>query len=65
MGPDAEVDFITSSYVDSRVDPNTFTVGNPKRESTLTLYQSRLYPPVRDIAFGLNFADVKHYYTVA
>jgi hypothetical protein len=32
----------------SRVDSNTFTMGNPMPESTLTLCQSRLYPPVGD-----------------
>ncbi len=34
-------------------DYNTFTMGNPMPESTLTLYQSRLYPPVRELGFGL------------
>ncbi len=29
---------ITSSYVDIRVDSNTFTMGNPMPESALTLY---------------------------
>jgi hypothetical protein len=47
---------ITSPYIcplQSR--PNTFTMGlgNPMPESTLTLCQSRLYPPVRDLGFGL------------
>jgi hypothetical protein len=39
----------------SIVDFNTFTMGlgNPLPESTLTLCQSRLYPPVRDFGFGL------------
>jgi hypothetical protein len=41
------------SYYHFRVDSNTFTVGNPMPESTLTLCQSRLYPPVRDLGFGL------------
>ncbi len=36
-----------------KVDSNTFTVGNPTPESTLTLCQSRLYPPVMDFGFGL------------
>jgi hypothetical protein len=36
-----------------RVDSNTFTMGNPMPESFLTLCQSRLYLPVRDIGFGL------------
>ncbi len=40
---------IASPYVDT----NTFTMGNPLAESTLTLFQSRLYPPVRDLGFGL------------
>jgi hypothetical protein len=35
-----------------RVDSNTFSMGNSMPESTLTLYQSRLYPPVRDFGFG-------------
>ncbi len=44
---------ITSPYVHSRVDSNTFTMGNPMTESSLTLCQSRLYPLVRDFGFGL------------
>ncbi len=44
---------ITSPCVNSRVDSNTFTLGNPMPESTLTLCQSRLYPPVRNFGFGL------------
>ncbi len=32
---------------------NTFTMGNPMPESTFTLCQSRLYPPIRDFGFGL------------
>jgi hypothetical protein len=46
MGPYAGV--ITSPYVPSRVNSNTFTMGNSMQESTLTLCQNRLYPPVRD-----------------
>jgi hypothetical protein len=46
-------DYITPPYVHFRVDTNTFTMGNPMPESTLTLCQSRLYPPVRDFEFGL------------
>ncbi len=38
---------VTSPYVRSRVDSNTFTMGNSMPESTLTLCQSWLYPPVR------------------
>jgi hypothetical protein len=41
MGPYAGVD---SRYVHSRVDANTFTMGNPMPESTLTPCQMRLYP---------------------
>ncbi len=37
----------------ARVDSNTFTMGSPMPESTFTLCQSRLYPPVRDFGFGL------------
>jgi hypothetical protein len=49
---------ITSPYVYFRVDFNLFTMGNPMSESTLTLCQSRLYPPVRDYGFGLRcFSD--------
>jgi len=52
---------INSPFVHSRVDPNTFTMGNPMPESTITpmpestlsLFQSWLYPPVRDYEFGL------------
>jgi hypothetical protein len=36
---------ITSPYVDSRDDSNTFPMGNPM--------PSRLYPPERDFEFGL------------
>ncbi len=47
---------ITSPYVHSRVDSNTFTMGNPMpvEKSTSILCQSRLYPPVRDLGFGLS-----------
>jgi hypothetical protein len=44
-GPHAGADYKTSPYVHSRVDFSTFTMGNPMPESTLTLCQSRLYPP--------------------
>ncbi len=41
-------------YVHSRIDSNTFTMGNPMpAESTVTLCQSRLYTQVRDFWFGL------------
>ncbi len=46
---------ITSFYVHSRVDSNTFTMSNPMPESTLTLWQSRLHPRVRDFGFGLKW----------
>jgi hypothetical protein len=45
---------ITSPFVHSTVDSHTFSMGNPMPESTLTLCQSRLYPPVRDFGFGLS-----------
>jgi hypothetical protein len=40
---------ITSPYVHYRVDSNTFTMGNPMPESTLTLCLSQLFPPVRSL----------------
>ncbi len=46
---------ITSTYVDSRIDSNTCTTGNPMSEPTLTLCHRRLYPPVRDLGFALSF----------
>ncbi len=46
---------ITSPFVHSRVDSNTFTMGNPMPGSTLTLCQSQLYPPDRDFGFGFGF----------
>ncbi len=54
MGPFAGFDY-NSPYVPSRVDSNTFTMGNPMPESTLTL--CLLYPPVRDFGFSL-WADI-------
>ncbi len=53
MGAYAGVNYNLTFYVHSRVDSNTFTMGNPVPESTLTLWQSRLYPLARDIGFGL------------
>ncbi len=47
---------IASPYIHSRVNSNTFTMGNPDNpmpESTLTLCQGRLYPPVREFGFAL------------
>ncbi len=38
---------ITSPFVDSRADSNTYTMGKPMPESTLTPCQSRLCPQVR------------------
>jgi hypothetical protein len=53
---------ITSPYVHTRVDSNTFSISigqpnarvdlNPMPESTLALCQNRLHPPVRDFEFG-------------
>jgi hypothetical protein len=40
---------ITSPYVHSGIDSNIFTMG------MVTLFKSRLYPPVRDFGFGLSF----------
>ncbi len=51
---------IISSYVHSRADFNTYTMGNPMPESTLTLCQSRLSPPVRDFGFGLSLLAGTH-----
>ncbi len=42
MGPYAGVDYNLTLHVYSRVDSNTFNMGNPMPESTLTLRQSRL-----------------------
>ncbi len=44
---------ITLPYVKSRIDSNTFIMGNTVREWTLTLCQSRLYSPIRDLGFVL------------
>jgi hypothetical protein len=41
---------ITSPYVHSRVDSNTFCY--PLSESTVTICKRRLYPPARDFRFG-------------
>jgi hypothetical protein len=49
---------IISPYVDARVDSDTFNMGNPMPESTLTLCQSRLHPPVRGL--GLWAPYTKH-----
>jgi hypothetical protein len=47
---------ITSPYDHS----NTFSMSNSMPESTLTLCQGRLYPPVRDFGFSLwLFHDAK------
>ncbi len=42
----------TCPYVHSRVDSNTFTMANPTPWWPI-LWQGRLYPPVRDLGFGL------------
>ncbi len=49
MGPYAGVDYNLTLclIVHSRVDSNTFTMGIPMPESTLTLSQSRSYPYAR------------------
>ncbi len=39
------------------ITSNTFTMGNPMPESTLTLCRSRT-PPVRDLGFGFCIEDV-------
>jgi hypothetical protein len=46
MGTYAGVDY-NPAVCHSRVDYNTFTMGNPMPESTLTLSQNHRYPPVR------------------
>ncbi len=51
--PELTITSRSSPYIHFSVDSNTCTMGNPKPESTLTLCQSRLYPPVRDFGFGL------------
>ncbi len=43
-----ELTITSPFYVHSRVDSNTFTMGNPKKKC-----QSRLYPPVRVFGLGL------------
>jgi hypothetical protein len=48
---------ITSTYVLSTDDSNTFTMGNPMPESTLTLCQNQFYPPFRVFGFGLRLLD--------
>jgi hypothetical protein len=55
---------ITSPHVHFGVDSNIFTTSNPMPESTLTLYQSRLYPPVSDFGFGLYSSNFVHNYNV-
>ncbi len=54
MGPYAGADYNLTPFVHSRVDSKTFTMDNPMPEPTLTLRQSQLYPPVRDLASGFN-----------
>jgi hypothetical protein len=51
-GPYAVVNY--KKNVHSRVDYNTFIMDNPMPESSLTLSQSRLYPPVRAVGFSLS-----------
>ncbi len=51
--PYAGADYNLTLHVYPRVDSNTFTMGNPMPESTLTLCKSRLYPLVRDFGFEI------------
>ncbi len=51
---------ITSLYVHSRVDSNTFTMGNPLPESFLTLCQNQLYP--LELALVLFHRDVNSFW---
>jgi hypothetical protein len=54
MGPYAGVDYnLTLCPLRSQLHGTHLPLGNPGLESTLTLCQSRLYPPVRtlDLAF--------------
>jgi hypothetical protein len=66
MGPYAGVDFnFTLSPLTSRLQHiyhgqlYARVDLNPTPESTLTLYQSRLYPQVRDFVFGLCLSECK------
>ncbi len=58
MGPHAGVDYTSPYGPIPESTPNTFTMGNPIPELTLTICQSRLYPPVKDFGFGLNVPNV-------
>jgi hypothetical protein len=51
---------ITSPCVFSRVYSNTFTMVNPMPESTLTLWQRRLYTPDRHFGFGFSTVRTPH-----
>jgi hypothetical protein len=51
MGPYAGADYPLMSTPEST--PDTFTVDNLCKKSTLTLCQSRLYIPVGDLGFSL------------
>jgi hypothetical protein len=45
---------IPSPYVYSRVDSDTLTISNPAYAGVDdNICQNRLYPPVRDLGFGL------------
>jgi hypothetical protein len=50
------------TYVHSRDDSNTFTMGNPMPELTFTLCQSRLYPQsgTLDLSSGVQTSLVIH-----
>jgi hypothetical protein len=61
MGPYARADFITSPYVDTRVDSKTFTMGNPMPESALTLHAKVDFIPLtvtKDLASEAAAGDV-------
>jgi hypothetical protein len=67
-GPYAAVDYITSFFVDSRVDSNTFTLGqryarvglNPKPESTFSLSQGLRVRPVWSRIAAINLPPDKN-----
>jgi hypothetical protein len=54
MGPYAGVDYnLTLCPLQSRIQHIYHGIGQPYARVDLYLYQSRLYPPVRDFGFGL------------
>ncbi len=46
------VDYITSPYAHSRVDSNTFTMGNPMPESTFSPSQGLWISPLKLVLFS-------------